>query len=66
MIVPCNVSLIVCVVGGVCSLQAVTAHDVSNSSESSPKPRLPRVAALKIHVINLNKEWSREQMIVGV
>ena len=43
-----------------------TAKDSSYWNESSPKSRLPRVTALKIHLANLGQERSREQVISAV
>ena len=46
---------------------AVTANDVSYLSESSlSKPGLPLVAALKIDLVYLCQEGSREQVVLDV
>ena len=54
MIVSCNVSFISSVVGAKL-LEGILS-----------KPRLPRVAALKIHLVYICQEGSREQVILFV
>ena len=66
MIVSCNVPLIACVIGDYVPywlsllMMAVTRINPLQTA------RLPRVAALKIHLVYLGRKWYRERVIFDV